>query len=68
MPFDLTSDEKIVRWRLEVAHYQQQAASARTDQERDSILCIVDSYERLIESEEALIAQRQKQIIRDNGG
>jgi hypothetical protein len=63
MPFDLTSDEKIIRWRIDADDCRLKAKSARTDQERNACLGIAESYESLIRSEEQLIAQRNRGIL-----
>jgi hypothetical protein len=41
------------------------AAGANTDQERDACVTVAESYDALIKSEEQLIAQRLRGIIRD---
>jgi hypothetical protein len=65
VPFDLTPDEKIVLWRKRAAELRAIAADANTDQERDACFTVAASYDALIKSEEQLIAQRLRGIIRD---
>lgn len=63
MPYDPTSGEKLIQWRIQAADYRRQAKSAATDEQRDVFLNIAESYESLIKSEELMLKARRHGLI-----